>query len=395
MSTQVLYICSYLIPSVRNQYNRIWFSRAGLNEKRGTVTSLHANGSDITVLSPVIPDGRTLGYQSAKEFRDGECDMDVIVPPAFNVFGLVPINYAFTVLSTVVYAILLYRRYNYTVTLSYNFRPENALPGLVGKYIVGTAYILQYEDGLFVHQSSLRRISAKLTKRLCNPSLDGAVCTNRPLADTLATTNIAIVRGYPSIGMPETLPNPLYRDKDNTVIMFAGSFDQIRGVDWFIDIIPRIEGDDVTFWISGTGRDDQKARVSERVQMIDDNRVTNFGTLDWAEYRRRIVSADILVNLQDPEAAITEYTFPSKLLDFMSAGQVIVSTDMSDLESEFPNELVVDGKTVESFTKTLEQTITAYRNDEIDTGTCAQLWVESNCTKEYAGNQYQHVFRNA
>jgi len=395
MGTPVLYFCSYLLSHVREQYDRTWYSRAGLNKKKSAISSLQTDGWEVTVVSPVVAGGTGVSFFGPKRFDDEERDVEILVPPTANFFGVTPLNHALTLTLTVLYSLVLFRRFEKIVSVSYNFRPENAFPGLIGKHIFGSTYVLQYEDGLFVHRSRSRRVTAMFTKRLCNGSLDGAVCTNTNLADVLKTDNTNIFRGFPSIGMPDTLPDPEYADSDKVIVMFAGHFDSVRGIDLFLDVAPKIREDDIAYWISGTGREKEKKHVSNRVERLNNNKITYFGTLPWEEYRTRVASADILVNFQSPDMPISTYTFPSKLLDFMSAGAVVVSTDMSDLDTEFDEELIIDGKTIEDIRSTLEYTIESYQNNEIDTGNKARQWVETHCTHEYAGRQYGSVIRKA
>lgn len=395
MTDRILYICSYLIPSVREHFNRLWYSKAGLNEKQGTVSALQNAGLDVVILSPVIPDSHILEFRSSVQLHDAEKDVNVLVPPTANVYGILPINYILTVIFTIIYAIIIAARNRPDFTLSYNFRPENALPGLITKCVLGARFILQYEDGLLAHPSWLRRYSADATRFLCDRGLDGAVCTNESLADLLETQNTAIVRGFPSIGLPDSLPKPKYAETDSTVVMFAGHFDRLRGVDLFLDFIPYVENEDVLFWISGTGKPDQKERVRNRIEDLGDDRVTYFGTLPWDDYRTRVVSADILVNFQDPDAPISEFTFPSKILDFMSAGKVIISTDMGDLSEELADELVIDGSDPKSLADTLRRTIRIQSSGDCRVGGLARKWVSKHCTHDFAGRKYKLVFEAA
>jgi glycosyltransferase involved in cell wall biosynthesis len=349
----------------------------------------------VTVISPIPPGGRGLEFYPAGAYRDDDHDIEVLVPPTANIFGVSVLNHTVTVILAALYSMLLYRRLDDVVSISYNFRPENAIPGLIGKWIYSTPYVLEYQDGLFVHQSRLRRVTAKVTKQLCNSSLDGGICTNKNLASILATDNTGIVRGFPSIGMPDTLPNPDYAKPDKTVVMYAGHFDPVRGIDMFLDVVTQIKNEDVEFWISGTGRDEEKERIRSRTKRIDDERITYFGTLPWEEYRTRVVSADVLVNFQDPDMPISTYTFPSKLLDFMSASGIILSTNMSDLESELSDELVIGGKTEKEIRLALSETIESCKVRDLEVGNRAQHWVETHCTQEHVGNQFTTVITRA
>jgi glycosyltransferase involved in cell wall biosynthesis len=195
--------------------------------------------------------------------------------------------------------------------------------------------------------------------------------------------------------MPETLPNRDYADPDHTIIMFAGHFDPVRGIDRFLDVTAVLETEEIQFSISGTGREEEKQHVRDRVQRLDDARITYYGTLPWEEYRTRVISADILVNFQSPDAPISKYTFPSKLLDFMSAGKIVISTDISDLSEALGEELVIGGRTTDELVAAVSNTVERYRTADLETGHLARDWVEANCTHEYTGAQYGRVIRTA
>jgi glycosyltransferase involved in cell wall biosynthesis len=175
--------------------------------------------------------------------------------------------------------------------------------------------------------------------------------------------------------------------------MFAGRFDRTRGIYTLLDVLPSLSiGDDVEFWISGYGPDEEVEQVGKAVEQLGDDRVEFFGTLPWDEYRESLASADIFLNLQDPAAEISEYTFPSKLLDFMSVGGVVVSTDMSDLRETFGDLFhFVEGS--ESPEETLQETIGSYRRGEcVEECERAQAWIREHCSHEQVGEDILSLF---
>lgn len=388
----LLYVTPYWSDAIRATYPESWHSTAGLRKMENVVKGLLEKDVAVTIYSPLILDGSGLQYHPPARISDPGLEIDVVVPPTVNVFGIRYLNHAIMVVLSTVFVAYAFRREEWLAIMAYNFRPETALPGLLGHLVSGSPFLLEYEDGLFVHPNPVRRLTAKIANTICDPFLDGAICANIHLAEELRTENVAIVRGTPSIGMPDELPPRRYVDEENTIIMFAGHFDETRGIDVFLHLVSKLELSDVRFWISGTGRDEELRQLERKLDRLADNRILFFGTLPWEEYRARVVSADILVNLQDPTAPISRYTFPSKLLDFMSAGRLIVSTDMSDLKGSFDEEMIIDGQTNDELVRTIERTIRRLRTGGVEEyGPRAEQWVREHCQRGRMGRDIKAV----
>ena len=45
--------------------------------------------------------------------------------------------------------------------------------------------------------------------------------------------------------------------------------------------------------------------------------------------------AKVLVNLRNPNDALTKYSFPSKLMEYLNSGALVVSTRLSGIPSEY------------------------------------------------------------
>lgn len=393
MSSGIVYVGQIVNDHVEEAYDLQHYALPANNKKRGIVDSLRSVGTDVTVVSPMWINENSFRYFSGRRIRDEELDCEIRYPPALDVFG---INYLFLALVTTVLTIRTVRSEDSEAVVFYNFQLQTAVPALAARLLLGTPIVVEYEDGFFLSDIAVQRWVARLTRRLCDPFLGGAVCVNGALAAMLRTDNVAIVRGFPSVGMPDELPDPSY-DSEETVVMFAGNFDAVRGIDSFLTVAERITDrrGGFEFWISGYGPDHQVERVRSRLDDIGSDRIRFFGTLPWDEYRDRLVSADLLINAQDPTAPVSPYTFPSKLLDFMAAGAVTVSTDMADLAEAFDDELVIDGTTAEDLTETILE-IDARGLDAYEPYVKrGRRWVGENCNREQIGSQLDTVIHRA
>jgi len=389
---KVIYVAPLFTEDIEDRYDVEWYSPAGQNKMRGMIRALSTAGATV-VVSPVVPPETLFSYTPTYRTTESESGAEVIVPPAVSLLRSKLLTRLLVTLMTMVAVIRLCRRPEVRGSIFYNYRLITAVPAFAAQLFTERPAILEYEDGLFTHRSRPIRLVARGLLQATNGRLRGALCVNTNLAARLSTDNVAIVRGFPSVGLPDELPDPTH-DNDGVVIMFAGHFDEVRGIDTFLSVVPEVDGEGVTFWISGTGKDHEIERVRKAVARLDDDRVTFFGTLPWEQYRERLVSADVLVNLQDPDAEISEYTFPSKLLDFMSAGGLIVSTDMSDLAETFDDELLIAGTTHDEVVETLETAVEMVRSGSgrRDAG---REWVTRNCTSEHIGEAAMEVINAA
>jgi hypothetical protein len=391
-SRDIVYVGSLATEAIADTYGINTYSLAGEDKKRNVISSLQSTGTSVTVVSPTFATDGSVTVRSGGRFYDEDLETPVHVPPLVGILGL---SYPILAITTTFTLLSLLVRERPGAVVFYNLQLPTTVPAMAARTVFGVAAVLEYEDGMFVDPETAKpvRLFSEWLFRLFADRIDGAVCASGPLADRLPTTNTVVFRGFPSVGMPDELPKPS-EDGGPPVVMFAGRFDDVRGIDTFLDAIPKVEErtDEVRFWVSGYGDDERCEQVAERVSTF--TRATYFGTLPWEEYRQRIVSATVLVNLQDPALPISQYTFPSKLLDFMSAGRLIVSTDVGDIGSVFEDELIIVDDDPEAIADTISDCL---EDDEIATeyGDRAEEWIVANCDRHTVATDLTDVVDTA
>lgn len=386
----VMYVGTLLDGGVADAYGIEEYSLAGENKKRNVVSALQRE-STVTVVSPTFDNEGLTTFRRGGTFHDEDLDVPVYVPPAIGVFGL-----SYFVIALTTAAVLLSRVHEDQpdTLVFYNLQLPTVLPAMAARVVSNVSVILEYEDGMFSDPETrgVVRTLSKWSHRVFGDRIDGAICASKPLADRLSTENTVVFRGFPSVGMPDELPpGP---DNGPPTVMFAGRFDGVRGIETFLDVAPLVaeRTDDVRFWVSGYGEDAVCRRIERRVNELPCD-IRYLGTLPWQEYRSHVGGADVHVNLQNPSPTISQYTFPSKLLDFMSAGGTIVSTDMGDLRAVFENELVFTEYDHEEIADTIA---TCLETDTPTTsGERAREWIEKHCDRSRVGEQITKVVDRA
>lgn len=383
---RVLFIGPYLTDELAAVYSTS-YSLAGNNKIRGVIESFGTVGAEVDVVAPVSMSGTSLRTFGSRTAEDDDLGTTVRTPATIDAYAL---NYILLPVFTTLTVLLMLYRDDYDHLVFYNYALKTGGPALIGSVVSGVPLYIEYEDGTVHHEHTVIRTTARVLNRLCAARLAGALCATATLADLVPTENTVIVRGFPSVGHPETLPDPEFEADGTTVVTFAGRFDHVRGIYPFLSVCESIAAtrDDVSFWICGYGPayEDVEARVAELPDAV-----TFHGTVPDDEYIQRIVSSDILVNLQDPDARISRYTFPSKLLDFMSAGRVVVSTPVSDVAETLGDFVVVtegDEAAIQRDIDTVVDDIEAHEKR----GAAAREWVATECSHETTGQRLARLF---
>lgn len=384
-SKSILYIGTLITDQMEEDYN-LSYSYAG-NSKRENIVKSLARENDVDVLSPMFLSRSSYSIHRAREYTHSETGVDIKTSQTVDIPYL---NFFVLAITTTISALLMVFRNRYDAVVFYNFSWKAVLPAYFIELTYGIPIVIEYEDGLIHHEHFVMRFVATVTSKF-DGIIDGGICVNETLANRLTTENTTIVYGRPSVGMPDELPTPS-KKRSETAIMFAGAFDQVRGSSEFIRLADMIAEDrsDVSFWMSGYGSEEEIARVRSEIDACSHADIEFFGTLPWDDYREKLVSADILINPQDPSTNFTRYSFPSKLLDFMATGNYVISTDIDGIDSHFNDKIVVDGESVESLKEGVLMIIDEPQAVEASP-VASREWIESECTIEAISNRIEDV----
>jgi glycosyltransferase involved in cell wall biosynthesis len=119
------------------------------------------------------------------------------------------------------------------------------------------------------------------------------------------------------------------------IVMYAGLLSKVTGVDKLLKAISMIKQENIEIWISGKG--EMESQVVEMSQK--DKRVKFLGYLPINEYLLVLSKCNILVNPRNMDLEQNNNNFPSKVLDYLATGRIIVSSKFSGYE-EFINHII-------------------------------------------------------
>jgi glycosyltransferase involved in cell wall biosynthesis len=116
---------------------------------------------------------------------------------------------------------------------------------------------------------------------------------------------------------------PKDRDqKKPIVIMYSGLLSKVTGVDLLLEAITKTNYKNVRFVITGKGELEELIQIAAQ----KDDRIDFKGHLSYEKYMEELQNSDILINPRNMDFPENQNNFPSKIIDYLAAGKVILST---------------------------------------------------------------------
>lgn len=131
--------------------------------------------------------------------------------------------------------------------------------------------------------------------------------------------------------------------RDKLIYMYAGLLSTVTGVDILLKAIELCKNNDIEFWFSGKG--DLEKQVKESAKR--DSRVKYLGFLSEAEYFPTLEKVNVFINPRNMQLPQNQNNFPSKVLEYLATGRVVISTKFSEYKYFTNNFTLYDGTQVE------------------------------------------------
>ena len=140
------------------------------------------------------------------------------------------------------------------------------------------------------------------------------------------------------------------RNDKKKIVVFAGTINVENGIDLIIPFVKKNKQKNFELHVYGDG--DCVSKINELSAF--DSRVKYFGRVTDEVLQERLRFADILLNLRNPCGISVDYSFPSKLINFMATGIPVVTNRFPGLNHEYDNCLYFfDYYNEKSFTETM------------------------------------------
>lgn len=117
------------------------------------------------------------------------------------------------------------------------------------------------------------------------------------------------------------------RSKKN-IAMYAGGLATDNGIQLMIEAANRLDTLD-ELWICGVG--DCQNMVEKSVN----EKIRYFGRVDNKTVVNMENQATVLLNLRNPSDPLTQFSFPSKIMEYMASGSLVLSTKLMGISKEY------------------------------------------------------------
>lgn len=164
-------------------------------------------------------------------------------------------------------------------------------------------------------------------------------------------------------------------ERDKKFIFYSGTLAQRYGVRELVDAFAALKTLDYELLICGSGDSKEYIENAEKY----DKRIKYLGQMSREKAVNLQQSATVLVNPRGPEGEYTKYSFPSKVMEYMSSGRPVIMHKLPGIPEEyFKYCFTPDAVNTLSFKECLENTLKLSEDELTAVGSAAREFVLNN-----------------
>lgn len=220
--------------------------------------------------------------------------------------------------------------------------------------------------------------------------VDKFVLLTEQMAEKLNITVPHIVMEGIATGMDVCCDDTL-REKyrNEKYILYTGTLNYQFGIGTLLDAFGRIRDQDVKLMICGFG---EAEGLIQRKQALDD-RIIYLGRVDRSQVLGLQRGAAALVNPRQNKEEFTKYSFPSKNLEYLSAGVPVVAYKLDGIPDEYDGYLLYpSGDDPEALAELLQKVCRMQEEDRYIIGTKGKHFVLENKNKNVQARRILELF---
>lgn len=219
---------------------------------------------------------------------------------------------------------------------------------------------------------------------------DGQITLTRMIADDFAPHVPALIVEGGIDPADETEPGAAVNSETH-VLLFSGTLNEVNGTRLMLDAFALL--DDPTYRLRIFGRGPLADLVRAAAEC--DPRIEYLGFHPNSEIVRSQQRATVLLNPRPSAHAITRYTFPSKLMEYMLSGRPVITTRLAGITPDYhPHLFLLDDETPEGLTALIRKVCTMPANERDDFGRSARHFVLQNKSWIRQGQRISEFIRN-
>lgn len=188
-------------------------------------------------------------------------------------------------------------------------------------------------------ESLIKKCVRKIDNFFINRSLRSfrgiIALTDKLAADYGPQARRLVIEGFMNAGVEELALEPLSISASPPRILYAGQLVRSYGLELLYQAFKLVR-QPAEMHILGKGEMEDELREAS----LTDERIKLFGFLQPSEVYEAFRNATVLVNLRPASFAVADYSFPSKLLEYVAAGGIVLTTKLSGIPTEYAKGVV-------------------------------------------------------
>ena len=232
-------------------------------------------------------------------------------------------------------------------------------------------------------KSFLKKIENIVARRLLK-SVDGYVLFTEQMQEY-----------FSEFKKPYTVVEGVYRDKyaltpttKKHFIMHAGSLHHNIGIEELISAFEQITNQTEELWFFGSGAMDEYIKEKEKTN----NRIKHMGFVDPQQLFEYEKQATLLVNVRNPQAEYTKYSFPSKTFEYMASGTPFLTTELPGIPLEYKDYLfTIENNSVDEIKAGLDRALALSDQERQKFGADARTFVLTQKNKYIQSKKFSEL----
>lgn len=243
------------------------------------------------------------------------------------------------------------------------------------------------------HKSVLYDTLKKLEIKRINKnksSIDSYILLTRHMKDYINTDNYIVIEGIAS----DEFNNIDRGEKEQKVktILYTGTLHQKYGILNLINAFKLINRENYQLVICGDG--DSKEQVIEESKK--DKRIVYKGLLNRKEVLKLQVNSTILINPRQNNEEFTKYSFPSKIIEYLSSGTPVVAYKLDGIPDEYDKYIMyIEDNTIEALKNKIVETCEKDFNELNKIGKSARSFVLNQKNPVVQGRKILELLSNS
>lgn len=172
------------------------------------------------------------------------------------------------------------------------------------------------------------------------------------------------------------------KKNDTISIVYTGKLDRSFGIMNLVKAFSTMKDNRLRLIICGAGEERDNVVKAAR----DDHRILYKGQVSSDEAFQEIINGDILVNPRQNDSDYTKFSFPSKIIDYLSTYNPVVAYKLDGMPKVYENLLYfVPDNTIEALQKTIYKAINESLQNKEKRNSRIRVYLRNNLSKEHIG----------